>query len=472
MTRIGRDGELRTGSGGHIARGRIGLGTELIILGGGPAGVAVAYYANQAQRSFALFERSSVLGGLCRTLTCGSHRYDTGAHRFHDRDPEITRDLRLLLGPRLKTIHRPSQVFVGGRFVSFPPTPLGVIFSSRWNEIHRIGLDLVKTRRRRGEVVTFADFAVQSFGKTLAERFLLNYSAKVWGLPAELLSPAVATRRLAGMTLRTLLTEILSPRRKTDHLDGSFLYPEGGYGRIIEALAGTLPVPAVHTGHEVSGLSLSQGRVTAVHFANGLPDRPVDGLLVSTLPLTFLARLLGPKVLSEGIVRMSETLLFRSVRLIFLRLNLPRFSSRASIYIPDPEYCISRLSEPKNRCETMAPPSESGLVVEVPCFPDDVLGRLSDRELKDRVVEELRTLRLLDPDLILDWRHRLLPNAYPVYSLDYADKVRSLLEAIRGVGNLVTLGRNGQFHYSHLHDQLRIAKDFVVGGTLSAEALA
>jgi protoporphyrinogen oxidase len=448
------------------------LGTDLHILGGGPAGLAVAYYANRAGRSFSLFEKANTLGGLCRTLSCGSHRYDTGAHRFHDRDPEITGDIRALLGDSLKAINRPSKVLVRGRFVSFPPTPLGVIFSSGFREIHRIGLDLVKTRRSRGDVVSFADFAVQSFGKTLADRFLLNYSAKVWGLPAELLSPAVATRRLAGMNLRTLLAELLSPRRRTHHLDGAFLYPEGGYGRIVEALTHALPPSDLHTGREVAGLSVSGNRITAVCFAGGFPSRPVDGVVVSTLPLTLLARLLGPRVLSEEVVRLSATLLFRSVRLIFLRLNCPRFSSKASIYIPDPEYCISRLSEPKNRCRTMAPPSETGLVVEVPCFSDDALGQLSDGELKDRVVRELQALDLLDPSLILEWRHRLLPNAYPVYSLDFADRVRRILSAMSGVENLVTLGRNGQFHYSHLHDQLRFAKDFVLAETLPEEALA
>src|SRR5262245_39001951 len=78
-------------------RGR-SAGRELHILGGGPAGLAVAFYAQRAGLGFELLERSHELGGLCRTLALGEHRYDTGAHRFHDRDPQITADVRELLG--------------------------------------------------------------------------------------------------------------------------------------------------------------------------------------------------------------------------------------------------------------------------------------------------------------------------------------------------------------------------------------
>ena len=32
-----------------------------------------------------------VVGGNCRTFTCGDFKFDSGAHRFHDKDPDITR---------------------------------------------------------------------------------------------------------------------------------------------------------------------------------------------------------------------------------------------------------------------------------------------------------------------------------------------------------------------------------------------
>ena len=60
---------------------------------------------------------------MCRTLSCGEHLYDSGAHRFHDRDPEITRDLLDLMGDDLVRVDAPSAIRDRGRYIDFPPTP-------------------------------------------------------------------------------------------------------------------------------------------------------------------------------------------------------------------------------------------------------------------------------------------------------------------------------------------------------------
>ena len=88
--------------------------TDLTILGGGPAGLGVAYYAHRAGLPFVLFEGSSELGGMCRTLRCGEHLYDRGAHRLHDPDPEITRDLVELMGDELIRVEAASAIGTAG----------------------------------------------------------------------------------------------------------------------------------------------------------------------------------------------------------------------------------------------------------------------------------------------------------------------------------------------------------------------
>ena len=433
---------------------------HITILGGGPAGLGVAFYAHRAGVPFVLGEASERLGGMCRTLACGAHRYDTGAHRFHDRDPQITRDLRALLGDELLRVDAPSAIWERGRFIDFPPTPLNAVFAYGPREAGRILADLARsTLRRHRPAFSFEDLAVRRFGRTLARRILLNYSEKLWGLPTDQLSPDVATRRLRGMTLRSLFYELLVPGRKTEHIDGSFLYPRGGYGRIVEALAATLPPDSVRTGFEVAALEHAGGVVRRVRGASG-DAIDVRDRVVSTLPLPLLVRLLGDGV-PEAARAAAARLRFRDVRLLFVRLRIDRLSSRASVYVPDPAFCVSRMYEPKNRSAEMGPPHETSLVVEAPCFRGDAVARLSPEAFADRVLRELAALRLVHPRLVVEWRDHVIPNAYPVYARDYARDVALIRESLSRFANLETLGRAGGFVYSHLHDQLRFGRDAV-----------
>lgn len=442
---------------------------HITILGGGPAGLGVAFYAHRAGIPFVLGEASETVGGMCRTLECGAHRYDTGAHRFHDRDPEITRDVAALLGDELVRVDAPSAIWERGRFIDFPPTPLNAVFAYGPREAGRILADLARsTLRRHPPAFSFEDLAVRRFGRTLARRILLNYSEKLWGLPTDRLSPDVATRRLRGMTLRSLFYELLVPGRKTEHIDGSFLYPRGGYGRIVEALAAALPRESVRTGFEVAALEHSGGEVRRVRSATG-ETLEVRDRLVSTLPLPVLVRLLGDAV-PEPARAAASRLRFRDVRLLFVRLRVDRLSSKASIYVPDPAFCVSRVYEPKNRSIAMGPAHETALVAEAPCFRGDGVARLSPADFAARVLRELAALRLVHPRLVIEWRAHAIPNAYPVYARDYASDVAAIREALSRFSNLEALGRAGAFVYSHLHDQLRFGRDAVRALTDSSRA--
>ena len=444
-------------------------GPDVTILGGGPAGLGVAYYAQRSGLSFTLYEADAEPGGMCRTLRCGKHLYDRGAHRFHDRDPEITRDVIALMGAELSRVDAPSAIWDAGRFIDFPPTPLNVMFAYGFREAGRICLDLLRSGlRRRRPLASFEDFAVRRFGRTLARRILLNYSAKLWGLPTDQLSPDVATRRLQGMTLKSLLYELVFPGAKTEHIDGSFLYPRRGYGRIVDALVATLPAASIRTGCAVAGLDVDPGVVRGIRFADGRAE-DAPNRVVSTLPLPLLARLLGDSA-GEPARAAAARLRFRHVRMVFVRLAVPRLSDKASIYIPDPAFHVSRIYEPKNRSAAMSPDDETAAVAEVPCFSGDEIDRLAPEELASLVVGELSTLRLLDPRDVVEWRHHFIANAYPVYTSHYAEDVAAILDGVGRFENLVTVGRAGRFVYSHLHDQLRFGKDYVRSLTEASRA--
>ena len=197
---------------------------KVIVMGGGPAGLAAAFYATGNDTEIILLEAASCVGGNSRTLQHGQFKFDSGAHRFHDKRPDITADVLNLFDDDIHKVTSPSRIFHRGRFVDFPLSPLNMFKQLGAGSMLKAGGSLLlqklsppKPRR------SLEDFAVSAYGRDLASRFLLNYSEKLWGLPAARLSPGVSGKRMQGLTLTTLLWEAVMGRRAaTKHLDGSF----------------------------------------------------------------------------------------------------------------------------------------------------------------------------------------------------------------------------------------------------------
>ena len=68
------------------------MGCDVVILGGGPSGLAAAYEAAGQGAAVSVFERLDIVGGLARTIVFEGSRFDIGAHRFFTKNAEV-RDL-------------------------------------------------------------------------------------------------------------------------------------------------------------------------------------------------------------------------------------------------------------------------------------------------------------------------------------------------------------------------------------------
>ena len=70
---------------------------KVTILGGGPAGLAVGYYARRAGLPFEIIEAAASPGGNCVTWDHGGYRFDSGAHHEmawkHAADQPVVRGL-------------------------------------------------------------------------------------------------------------------------------------------------------------------------------------------------------------------------------------------------------------------------------------------------------------------------------------------------------------------------------------------
>jgi protoporphyrinogen oxidase len=429
-----------------------GSGRPLTVLGGGPAGLASGFYGRRHGLDVRLFEAGDAVGGNARTLTLGPFRYDTGAHRFHDKNAQVTADLRALLGDELRRVDAPSQICWRGRRIDFPLAPYDLLRKLPARLLAQIAWEQLSVvpRSGGGEPPHFEAMARASYGPTLARHFLLDYTEKLWGRPGSRLSPDVAGDRLEGLDLKTFFLEAVGGARgKARHLDGSFLYPERGYGRIAEATANALGRDRIRTGARVTRIAHDGERVTEV----AINDAESVGVetVVSTLPLTLVMRLLDPPP-PEPLRAEADGMAFRHLRLAVLGLDVPRVSPNASLYFPAPEVPFTRLYEPKNRGAKMAPSDQTVVVLELPCDPGDANWALDEDALREKACALLDAYDLADRGDVAAFDSHAVPFAYPVLEVGSRATADRLTGYLDRFDNLHLLGRSARFVYTHVHN--------------------
>lgn len=429
----------------------------LNILGGGPAGLAAGYYAHKHGLAFRVHEAGAEVGGNCRTLRWGDFLFDTGAHRLHDRDPEVTAEIQRLLGDELLEVHAPSQIYWNGRFIDFPLSPGDLLRKLDWRTLGRIATEVLTLRLRRQPAPSnFRKLAVGAYGETLSELFLLSYSRKLWGEETDRLSIDVAGRRLRGLDLRTFLIEAVGgKRRKNAHLDGSFFYPKHGIGTIFQKVVEAVGAEHVSCHSRVTGLVHERGRLRKI-VLNGKEEIEA-GEVVSTLPLTVTLGMLQPRPPAE-LLETAMSMRFRHLVLGVFLVDRPRLTANASIYFPGSEP-YTRLYECKNRSACMAPAAQTAIVLEIPCRPGDEHWAMDDERLGRELRLSLAQTGLLEEQEILAFRSFRVPFAYPVLETGFEEKVGRITEYLGSLENLYLLGRSAQFQYSHIHDMFTLARE-------------
>lgn len=432
----------------------------ITILGGGPAGLAVGYYAKKNGLRFTVYEADEKIGGNAVTLQYGPFRFDSGAHRLHDKDKEVTAELKDLIGKDLKKIFVPSAIFHNGKYIDFPLSPLNLISKLGFATFIKAGVDVIVSKMRSNEDIdNFEEFAVHAYGKTISELFLLGYSEKLWGIPCKRLSLSVSGKRMKGLTLKTFFKEaVFGNKAKTEHLDGSFYYPKKGYGTIAEELAKFCGREHILTNSKVTRVFHNFRKIQFVEI-NHTKKIGVDGI-VSTLPLPQFIQLLSPSP-DKQIVSIAKTLQFRSLLIVTVFLNKSSITDKGSIYFPGRQFPFTRVYEPRNRSRYMSPQGKTSLCAEIPCFLESEFWNMPEDELVKHVNSYFIRFGWIQEKDIIDTTVLRLPVAYPVLEKGVHEKIQKIIVFLKKFSNLEISGRNGKFLYAHVHDMMRFGKDII-----------
>jgi protoporphyrinogen oxidase len=437
---------------------------RVVILGAGPAGLGAAYQLSRcgvAQPT--VLELRDSVGGNAGSFELEGVRVDFGSHRLHPAcDPEILRDLQELLGGDLLDRPRHGRIRLRGRWIHFPLKPVDLLLHLPKAFAFGVAADLLKKpfpRRAQGPE-TFASILERALGRTICRDFYFPYASKLWGLAPEELAPTQARRRVSANSLSKMLRKIAAaiPGLKPPGA-GRFFYPRQGYGQISQKLfeAAQAAGADFHFGARVVGIERDGPRIGAVRYEQGGAEHRLEtSHLWSTLPITLLVRGMNPPAPAD-VLEAASRVCYRGMILIYLVLEQDQFTEYDAHYFPEPEFPLSRLSEPKNYCAATEPRGRTVLCAELPSDPGSPEWQMSDAELGRRLCEWLERAGLPVKAPVRRVVTRRLGQAYPVYRVGYEEHFAIMDRWVSQMEGLLTFGRQGLFAHDNTHHALYMA---------------
>jgi len=437
---------------------------DLVVLGGGPAGLTAAWRAARRGLRVVLLERAPRTGGMAAGFELAGVRVDHGSHRLHPAtDPDVLADLRRLLGGDLQTRPRHGRLLVAGRWLDFPLRAGQLLTDLPGHLVAGAARDaaLAPLRRRRGR--SYESVLRAGLGPTLYDEMYGPYARKLWGLDGSAIDAEQARRRVGADTPWKVAARVLRGGRTTrgSSQGAVFHYPRRGFGQIVDVLAAAAVDcgAQVRTGVEVTAVHVRPDGVRVAFEGGALTARHV----FSTLPLTTLGRLARPAPSAQA-VQSAAALRFRAMVLVYLVHQGGRWTGYDAHYVPGTHTPVTRVSEPANYRDSADDPHDrSVLCAEIPCAAGDTVWSMTDDELAALVLRGLAdcglpVVHLPDSDGV---HVRRLRHVYPVYGVGYADRLAPIAGWAERLANVTTFGRLGLFVHDNTHHAMRMAYDAV-----------
>jgi protoporphyrinogen oxidase len=462
--------------------------SRFLIIGAGPTGLGAAVQlAARGECDFVILEGSDAPGGLAASFRdVGGFTWDLGSHLHYSHYERVDRCWDMALGPDQWVQHqRSTWVWMGGRFV---PYPLQL-------NLHRLADPVRSDCVRRlidaagsqgGTSQDFESWVLGTFGRGIAEHFMLPYNAKLWAYPLERMSARWIAQRVAVPDVEEVIRRADGDEDSTGWgPNATFRYPiRAGSGALWEAVAKMLLPESIRYRQRVVRVDPDPRIVCTADGAEYGYD-----YLISSMPLDQLAGILQPgrhvaqpkflrrrpqysplapregrdregQHLAErdahlesrpqrGLTSLAETLTATATHVIGIGLEgqpPESIQDKLWIYYPDRSVSFYRVTIMSNLSpeNTPRPGQTWSLMAEVSESP---YRPLPAGDIIQQVILMFRSVGLLRPDdqIISRW-HRRLSHGYPVPTLDRDAILAELLPALRDLG-IYSRGRFGAWKY-------------------------
>ena len=431
---------------------------KTLILGGGLSGITLGRLLSAKGDDILILEKEITVGGLCRSRKVDGFTFDIGgSHILFSRDQEVLSFIHSILGDNRGERIRNTKILYKGKYVKYP-------FENALSELppddcYTCLLEYIKTliESEKGTFsppANFHDWICQTFGKGIADAYLLPYNTKIWNYPLENMSAHWVEGRVPRPPVEDIIKSAVGIATEGYTHQAKFSYPiNGGIEALIKAMAA--PVTGlIRTGFNIKSIE----KIKDQFIVSDGEETFSSDRIISTIPVQILMGCIQD--IPSDVCNAIKDLKYNSVMSIGIGVSgsVKPFSWA---YIPDKEISYAnRISFPSNFSENVTPDGCSSVLAEITYNQGDDIDLMSDYEVLDHVQSSLSKMGITEPAAIRTkfiFRNQF---AYVVYDLEYQKNIALIRDYFKNSG-ISLVGRFSQFEYLNMDGIIRSVMNFV-----------
>jgi protoporphyrinogen oxidase len=416
---------------------------RIVIIGAGLTGLSAAYHLEQKGFfDYELFEKESISGGLCRSVTKDGFTFDYTGHLLHINDDYFRSFIEKVVGfDQFNVIHRRSFVYSQNTFTKFPYQIN--LFGLPADTIAECIEGYVTRNRSSKNQKTFMNWTLSNFGAGFARHFFYPYQGKIFAYDVEKLTASWTGRFVPQTSLKQIIQgAVQEAGEEPVGYNAQFFYPkQGGIMAWVHKIADHLIKP-IKTEFCVEKIDLKR---RIVHFTNGHSERYES--LINTMPLDTFLRL-TKETSATNLKHALNHLKCNSVVNFNLGINKPNISDKHWVYFPETKYPFYRIGFSHNFASSMAPADCSSLYGEfahINKSPEWI-----EQTLATSLAQTKQWLGLDDTDIITQ-KILNISHAYVIYDAWRDRNLPKLHEQLAEL-DVHSVGRYGAWKYSSMQE--------------------
>jgi protoporphyrinogen oxidase len=420
--------------------------TRIAILGAGMAGFGATYRLHTEGVRSTLYEKNSYHGGHAASFNCDGFIFDYGPHVSFTKDERVQKLFAESVNNEYEVIQARVKNYWDGYWIKHPAQCN--LYGLPNNLVVDILADFVHAQNTEyGEIKTYEDWLITSYGKTFAQTFPMNYGLKFHTTTADNMSTEWVGPRLYRPDLKEVLNGALSPDTPDVHYVNHFRYPlRGGFVSYLNLFLNQTDVRLRHK------LVALDPKKRTLQFANGTVV-PYD-YLISSLPLPELIPMISG--VPNDVLQASHRLACTTCVIVNIGIDREDISNAHWVYFYDHDFCFTRLSFPHMQSPHNVPPGTGSIQAEI---YHSKKYRPLDRSLKEYiqpVISDLQRCGLLrEDDGILFADAKMIPYANVIFDLDRASALSTVIGYLEDI-DVFPCGRYGEWGY-HWTDEAFIS---------------